>query len=43
MLAGRTMDEAGRDKFDGDLLGTDPAASFAAIARRACAGGAEPR
>ncbi|MGH3979995.1 MAG: hypothetical protein ACRDRZ_13515, partial [Pseudonocardiaceae bacterium] len=30
MLAGRTMDQAGRDKFDGDLLGRDPKASFAA-------------
>ena len=28
---GRTMDEAGADKFDGDLLGADPVASFAAI------------
>ncbi|MGH4014607.1 MAG: TIGR03086 family metal-binding protein [Pseudonocardiaceae bacterium] len=37
MLAGRTMDEAGRDKFDGDLLGADPKASFAAIAQAACA------
>ncbi len=37
MLAGRTMDEAGRDKFDGDLLGADPKAGFAAIAREACA------
>lgn len=37
MLAGRTMDEAGRDKFDGDLLGADPKANFAAIAREACA------
>jgi len=35
MLAGLTMDEAGRDKFDGDLLGADPKASFAAIARAA--------
>ena len=24
MLAGLTMDEAGADKFDGDLLGADP-------------------
>jgi hypothetical protein len=24
MLAGRTMDEVGRDRFDGDLLGSDP-------------------
>lgn len=30
-LAGRTMDEAGSDKFDGDLLGADPKASFAAL------------
>lgn len=37
MLAGLTMDQAGRDKFDGDLLGADPKASFAAIARVACA------
>jgi uncharacterized protein (TIGR03086 family) len=37
MLAGRTLDEAGRDKFDGDLLGDDPKASFAAIVERACA------
>jgi len=25
MLAGRTMDEVGRDRFDGDLLGANPA------------------
>ncbi|HKR51095.1 MAG TPA: hypothetical protein VJT72_16210 [Pseudonocardiaceae bacterium] len=37
MLAGRTMDEAGRDKFDGDLLGSDPKASFSAIVDTACA------
>jgi uncharacterized protein (TIGR03086 family) len=37
MLAGRTMDEAGRHKFDGDLLGDDPRASFAAIVDKACA------
>jgi uncharacterized protein (TIGR03086 family) len=37
MLAGRTMDEAGRAKFDGDLLGADPGASFAAIVELACA------
>lgn len=36
MLAGRTMDEAGRDRFDGDLLGADPAASFATLVDRAC-------
>ncbi len=37
MLAGKTMEEAGKDKFDGDLLGVDPKASFAAIVEKACA------
>lgn len=37
MLAGRTMDEAGKDKFKGDLLGDDPKAAFASIVNRACA------
>ena len=37
LLAGLTMDEAGRDKFDGDLLGADPKASFATIIDAACA------
>lgn len=37
MLAGRTMDEAGRDKFDGDLLGADPHASFTALVDAGCA------
>lgn len=41
MLAGRTMDEAGRDKFDGDLLGADPTTAFAAIVDAACAAAAE--
>ncbi|MDQ3761220.1 MAG: hypothetical protein M3460_05830 [Actinomycetota bacterium] len=41
MLAGRTMDQAGRDKFDGDLLGADPKASFAAIVDTACAAAME--
>ena len=36
MLAGRTMEQAGKDKFDGDLLGTRPKDSFAAIVERAC-------
>jgi uncharacterized protein (TIGR03086 family) len=36
MLAGLTMDDAGSDKFDGDLLGDDPVASFEAIVERAC-------
>lgn len=31
LLAGRTMDEVGRTTFDGDLLGSDPRASFAAL------------
>jgi uncharacterized protein (TIGR03086 family) len=37
MLAGRTMDEAGRTRFDGDLLGDDPKANFSRIADIACA------
>lgn len=37
MVAGRTMDEAGREKFDGDLLGDDPGASFGRIVETACA------
>lgn len=37
MLAGRTMGEVGADAFGGDLLGTDPKASFAAIVDKACA------
>jgi hypothetical protein len=31
MLAGRTMDEVGRETFDGDLLGDDPHASLTRI------------
>jgi uncharacterized protein (TIGR03086 family) len=37
MLAGRTMDEVGRDRYDGDLLGDDPRAAFAALVDRAVA------
>jgi hypothetical protein len=37
MLAGRTMDEVGRDAFQGDLLGAEPKASFAALVEKACA------
>ena len=37
MLAGRTMDEVGKDKFKGDLLGDDPRGSFAAIVEKAIA------
>jgi hypothetical protein len=40
MLAGLTMDEAGVDSFDGDLLGAGPASSFEAIVDRACAAAA---
>ena len=32
MIAGKTMDEAGRNKFEGDLLGDDPKANFVTIA-----------
>jgi len=37
MLAGKTMEEAGKAKFDGDLLGNEPKASFAAMVEKACA------
>jgi hypothetical protein len=37
MLAGRTMEEAGREKFDGDLLGDDPQGNFARIVETTCA------
>ena len=40
MLAGLTMDAAGAEKFDGDLLGDDPASSFEAIVELACAAAA---
>ena len=35
MLAGRTMDEVGRDRYDGDLLGADPADSIRTISAAA--------
>ena len=35
------MEEAGREKFDGDLLGDDPKRSFAAIVAGACAAAIE--
>jgi hypothetical protein len=35
MLSGRTMDEVGRDRYDGDLLGDDPAAAIQAISTAA--------
>jgi uncharacterized protein (TIGR03086 family) len=37
MLAGKTMEEAGKTKFDGDLLGDDPKKSFKEIADHAIA------
>jgi hypothetical protein len=43
MLAGRTMQEAGTDTFDGDLLGPDPQKSFAAIVEKACAAAGQIR
>jgi hypothetical protein len=43
MLAGRTMEESGATKFDGDLLGEGPAASFAAIVEQACTAAAQVR
>jgi hypothetical protein len=41
MLAGRTMDEAGPDRFDGDLLGPDPATRFGDVVAAACAAAAQ--
>jgi hypothetical protein len=40
MLAGTSMEEAGRDKFDGELLGSEPIGAFAEIVERACAAAA---
>lgn len=40
MLSGLTMDEAGREKFDGDLLGDEPIGAFTLIVDRACAAAA---
>lgn len=37
MLAGRTMAEVGETAYDGDLLGQDPRASFAALVERGVA------
>lgn len=37
MLAGKTMEEAGTGKFDGDLLGDDPHGNFSHIVDAACA------
>jgi uncharacterized protein (TIGR03086 family) len=37
MVAGRTMDEVGRESHGGDLLGDDPQRAFADLVDRACA------
>jgi hypothetical protein len=37
MLAGRTMDEVGAARFDGDLIGDDPQVAITRIADAACA------
>lgn len=37
MLAGKTMEAAGKDKFNGDLLGDKPKENFAAIVEKAVA------
>jgi hypothetical protein len=36
MLAGRTMDDVGSDRFDGDLLGSDPPGNLERISAAAC-------
>lgn len=41
LLAGRTVDEVGRDRFDGDLLGADPHAAIRQLADAACAAARE--
>jgi len=41
VLADRALEEAAREKFDGDLLGDDPKRSFAAIVAGACAAAIE--
>jgi hypothetical protein len=41
MLAGRTMDEVGKERFDGDLLGTDPAGAIRRISAAAIAAAAQ--
>jgi uncharacterized protein (TIGR03086 family) len=41
MLAGKTMDEAGKENHKGDLLGDDPTGNFARIVAAACAAARE--
>ena len=36
MLAGKTMDEAGKENHKGDLLGDDPKGNFGRIVEKAC-------
>jgi uncharacterized protein (TIGR03086 family) len=36
MLAGKTMDEAGKENHKGDLLGDDPKGNFGQIVEKAC-------
>lgn len=36
MFSGKTMEEAGKGKFDGDLLGNNPKESFANYVKTAC-------
>ena len=37
ILAGRTMDEAGKERFDGDVLGAEPKATFRRLVGLGCA------
>ncbi|HUC87021.1 MAG TPA: hypothetical protein VMR75_01670 [Candidatus Saccharimonadales bacterium] len=37
MLAGKTMEEVGKDRFAGDLLGADPKGNFGKFVEAACA------
>ncbi len=41
MLAGKTMDEVGKDVFKGDLLGDDPKGNYAKYNEAACAAARE--
>lgn len=36
ILSGKTMEEADKSKYDGDLLGDDPKGNFAALVEAAC-------
>lgn len=41
MLAGKTMEEVGKDKFDGNLLGNDPKINYAALVEKGVAAAQE--